>query len=174
MGETSFSEHPENGMSQIQIELRRLERRDRWLWAAAVAVMLLLTVAVALFSLSALSAKENPFFRDHLGGALRGLLGLVLLFTIHIIYQQFLVRRLRRQLAGQLDTMARQEARVNELRHLALTDPVTGVYNRRFVEEYLETEIARAQRQGYQLTAMMVDLTNFRDIITNYGHPAGI
>ena len=62
MGETSFSEHPENGMSQIQIELRRLERRDRWLWAAAAAVMLLLTVAVALFSLSALSAKENPFF----------------------------------------------------------------------------------------------------------------
>ena len=59
------------------------------------------------------------------------------------------------------------------LKHIGLTDPLTGVYNRRFIETRLHEEIRRAQRQGYALSCMYIDIDHFKRINDSFGHQDG-
>lgn len=52
-------------------------------------------------------------------------------------------------------------------------DPLTGLYNRRFMDETLKRELARAQRNNAPLSVVMLDLDNFKHLNDNYGHSAG-
>ena len=80
-------------ISEIQEQLRRLEQRDWWLWSMAVVVMLLLTFAVFSLSFPDLIKVDDPFFQASLNRAVRGLIGLVLIFNAYTIYQQVMVKR---------------------------------------------------------------------------------
>ncbi len=133
-------------MKKVQTALRRLERHDWWLWWAAVVVMLLLTVAVVSLSLPTLMEDRSNFFQFNLEQAVRGLVGLVLLFNTYTIYQQVLIKRLRSQMAGQIELMASLRLRANEYHKLAMIDPLTGLYNRRFAEHRLQAEVDRSRR----------------------------
>jgi diguanylate cyclase (GGDEF)-like protein len=55
----------------------------------------------------------------------------------------------------------------------SLTDPLTGVGNRRRLEQALATEISRANRTGTRLCAIMADLDHFKRVNDTYGHAAG-
>lgn len=160
-------------MQRIRESLARLERRDWWLWTAAVAVMLLLTVAVVTMSLPALMSDPYSFFQFHLEQAVRGLVGLILLFNTYTIYQQVLIKRLRSQLAAQIEMMASLRLRANEYHKLAMVDPLTGLYNRRFAELRLTAEVNRSKRYGHPLTALVIDLNDFKQINDRHGHLAG-
>jgi diguanylate cyclase (GGDEF)-like protein len=59
------------------------------------------------------------------------------------------------------------------LKHLGLTDPLTGVNNRRYFDQRLQEEVNRAQRQGYPLSCLFLDVDHFKRINDNYGHQAG-
>ncbi|MBS1170942.1 MAG: hypothetical protein H6R01_1860 [Burkholderiaceae bacterium] len=59
------------------------------------------------------------------------------------------------------------------LKHIGLTDPLTGVYNRRFIETRLQEEIRRAQRQSYALSCMYLDIDHFKQINDRFGHQDG-
>jgi len=59
------------------------------------------------------------------------------------------------------------------LQHIGLTDPLTGVNNRRYVERRLLEEIGRTRRHGYALSAMYIDLDHFKNVNDNYGHQGG-
>jgi diguanylate cyclase (GGDEF)-like protein len=59
-----------------------------------------------------------------------------------------------------------------ELLNLAITDPLTGLLNRRKFEEMLETEVARARRYG-TLSLFMIDLNLFKQVNDRLGHQAG-
>lgn len=59
------------------------------------------------------------------------------------------------------------------LRRQAIIDPLTGLYNRRFLEENLEKEINRSQRHGSPLTVMMLDMDYFKRFNDTFGHDAG-
>ena len=160
-------------LEAVQARLRQIERRDWWLWATAIVVMLLLGVAVIIFSAPALSDDEDPISQYRLEQAVQGLVGLVLLFSLHIIYQQTVVKRLRRRLSGQIEVIARQEIDAANLRELALVEPLTHLYNRHFLEQHLEMEIARARRQDYPLAVVMFDLNEFKKINDQHGHAVG-
>lgn len=68
----------------------------------------------------------------------------------------------------------RGEAAVRRtLEHLTLTDPLTGVGNRRMLELRLDDEILRAQRYGRALTAVYFDLDHFKLVNDSYGHDIG-
>jgi len=54
-----------------------------------------------------------------------------------------------------------------------ITDPLTGLYNRRFLSQRLKEELDRAARHGLQVSAVMLDLDNFKAINDTYGHDAG-
>lgn len=59
------------------------------------------------------------------------------------------------------------------LRESSLSDPMTGLNNRRFLEEYVDTLVANVQRRKTGLTVMMLDLDHFKMVNDTYGHDAG-
>jgi diguanylate cyclase (GGDEF)-like protein len=59
------------------------------------------------------------------------------------------------------------------LREQSLRDPLTGLFNRRYMEESFEREIRRATREGYGLGVLMADLDHFKQLNDAFGHAAG-
>jgi len=59
------------------------------------------------------------------------------------------------------------------LRNQAVRDGLTGLFNRRYLEETLERELSRGKRQGNPLGVIMLDLDHFKDYNDNFGHHAG-
>ncbi len=59
------------------------------------------------------------------------------------------------------------------LSNRSIRDPLTGLYNRRYMEESLDKEIRRAVRHGRSLAVMMLDLDHFKKFNDTYGHGAG-
>lgn len=55
----------------------------------------------------------------------------------------------------------------------SIKDPLTGLYNRRFLDETLKRELARSERNASCLSVIMLDLDNFKHLNDSYGHPAG-
>jgi diguanylate cyclase (GGDEF)-like protein len=64
-------------------------------------------------------------------------------------------------------------AKNDELRVMSITDPLTGRYNRRYIEDYLARELKLACRTGDPLTILMMDLDHFKEYNDTYGHIAG-
>jgi len=62
---------------------------------------------------------------------------------------------------------------VQELKEQALTDPLTGLYNRRYLRDVLARELLRAKRRNGSLAAVMVDVDHFKRINDSLGHEAG-
>ena len=63
-----------------------------------------------------------------------------------------------------------------ELRKLqinAATDPLTGLYNRRFFDDYFEKELNRSIRYSHKLALVVFDLHRFKEVNDRYGHPQG-
>jgi len=160
-------------LPELQAKLARLERRDWWLWSTAVIVMLLLTFAVFTMSFPGLVKVEDPFFQASLNRAVRGLIGLVLIFNAYTIYQQVTVKRLRRDFSKQIEEMRILQVRAGEFERMALVDSLTGLANRRVAEGRLASEAARSARYGHPLTVISFDLDKFKQINDTYGHAAG-
>ncbi len=59
------------------------------------------------------------------------------------------------------------------LREEAIRDSLTGLYNRRYLTETMEREIARAKRENYPICMMMIDIDFFKSLNDSYGHLAG-
>jgi diguanylate cyclase (GGDEF)-like protein len=59
------------------------------------------------------------------------------------------------------------------LRSQSILDPLTGLFNRRYLEEALEREIRRGVRSSQSLGVMMLDLDHFKSFNDTYGHDAG-
>jgi two-component system cell cycle sensor histidine kinase/response regulator CckA len=81
--------------------MRKIERRELWLWASAVLVTLLLTLAIASSMLPMIEPGTGGLDALKRSLAVRGLIGLVLLFDIYMIYQQLQIHRVRRELDKQ-------------------------------------------------------------------------
>ncbi|MBI1948777.1 MAG: diguanylate cyclase [Deltaproteobacteria bacterium] len=64
--------------------------------------------------------------------------------------------------------------RANErLEKVALTDPLTGLFNRRYLDQTLALEITRQRRAGRPFAVLMLDLDNFKHYNDKHGHPRG-
>jgi diguanylate cyclase (GGDEF)-like protein len=60
-----------------------------------------------------------------------------------------------------------------EIRHLSMTDGLTGLGNRRQLDEALSTEVSAANRHGRNLCLVMVDLDHFKQVNDAHGHSVG-
>ncbi|MDQ7039137.1 MAG: sensor domain-containing diguanylate cyclase [Aquificota bacterium] len=67
----------------------------------------------------------------------------------------------------------REEMRIKKLFERAIRDPLTGLYNRYFLEEQGRVEIERAKRYGHPISLIMFDLDDFKRINDTYGHQEG-
>ena len=64
--------------------------------------------------------------------------------------------------------------RMNEaLEQLSITDGLTRLYNHRFFQEQLSREIARVERSGGDLSLVLIDIDNFKQLNDHYGHASG-
>lgn len=65
------------------------------------------------------------------------------------------------------------EDKERELEQLAVSDPLTGLYNRRFMDEYLRIHLAMARRQKAPVSFIAIDLDHFKRVNDSYGHEVG-
>jgi diguanylate cyclase (GGDEF)-like protein len=59
------------------------------------------------------------------------------------------------------------------LKHQSIRDPLTGLFNRRYMEESLERELGRSARKNRSLSIFMLDLDHFKKFNDTFGHEAG-
>ncbi|MFW5825590.1 MAG: diguanylate cyclase, partial [Marinobacter sp.] len=71
------------------------------------------------------------------------------------------------------EQLASNEALREALKEESIRDPLTGLYNRRWLDEVLEREIPRALREKQPLTFCIIDLDHFKQVNDNWGHDAG-
>ena len=146
--------------------LRSLQRREWLVWAYSLLVILCLTLAVASLSVPAIVSDRLGILKSGVFQSVSGLALLVLIFGCYLTYEKVLINRLRFDLAE-------RNSHTNLWRALALVDPLTGLYNRRFAERHLKAEMSRARRKGFPLTLVLLDLDNFKQINDRYGHSTG-
>ncbi len=72
-----------------------------------------------------------------------------------------------------VSNVSSQVRQLEKLKALALTDPLTGLSNRRHFFEYSEPYLARAVEQGGGLALILMDIDHFKGINDRYGHPFG-
>ncbi len=59
------------------------------------------------------------------------------------------------------------------LKHLGLTDSLTGIHNRRYIDQRLNEEIARSQREHSALSCLYIDIDYFKNVNDQFGHQSG-
>ena len=78
--------------------------------------------------------------------------------------------RTNTKLHSQIDEIRTLQLRLAEQ---AVRDPLTGLFNRRYLDGTLEREVARARREGHPLSVVMLDVDHFKRLNDSYGHQAG-
>jgi diguanylate cyclase (GGDEF)-like protein len=158
---------------QISSDMRRIARRQWSLWSCCVMVTVLLALGIASFAFPGLLSQAEQSASFLLTSAVRGLIGLVLLFNVYTVYQQLQIHRIHQQLTRQVEALGKVEVRTEEVYKLAALDPLTGLYNRRSGEQRLAQEMSRSTRNGHPLTVLALDLDDLKHVNDTFGHPAG-
>ncbi len=87
--------------------------------------------------------------------------------------QQEAIQRLATTAAGQI-ALSLASLRLREkLRDQSIRDPLTGLFNRRFMEESLQRELRRAERKKHPVSMLFLDLDHFKKFNDTFGHDAG-
>jgi len=71
------------------------------------------------------------------------------------------------------DLELRNRSLVKQLEELSIKDPLTGLYNYRYLQKCLDEELERAQRYGHSFFILMIDADHFKDINDTHGHLFG-
>lgn len=69
--------------------------------------------------------------------------------------------------------LARLREQARHLERLTVEDPLTGLFNRRYLSDYLERQIMQARAVGYPLSIAIIDLDNFKRINDTFSHAVG-
>ena len=107
--------------------------------------------------------------------------------SLGILHIRFLSCAIQGREAGELEAKQRLAVAIAEnlalalanlklretLQNQAIRDPLTGLYNRRYLEETLDRELHRSRRLKAHLGVVMMDLDHFKDFNDTFGHAAG-
>jgi two-component system, cell cycle response regulator len=77
------------------------------------------------------------------------------------------------ELQAKINRVFRERELMKELERLSIKDCLTELYNRRFFEQQLRTEMRRAVRQKYAIFLLLMDIDNFKAFNDTHGHPGG-
>jgi diguanylate cyclase (GGDEF)-like protein len=155
-------------VSDVQKRVQSLEDRDFQLWSIAALVLIVLAAGVAMLLFPNVIWNNRILRADarYLPQLFYGLITLVILFNIYLLKQRMVLRRTREELLHQLMYTRTME-------QLTLTDPLTKVFNRRYLDEVITKDVQRADRLGTTLTLVMIDVDDFKDVNTRFGHLMG-
>lgn len=157
-----------NLMGGVEGRMRRLTRRDLQLWLIALLVLLVIVsgvVALALPNLSWNGASLKVEAR-YLPQVLLGLIGIVILFNVYVLQQRRELNQARDRLIGELLERERDES-------LAMVDPLTQLFNQRYVEQILPKEVYRAKRRGSGFSLVLVGVEETRRTLRRAGGAVG-
>lgn len=91
------------------------------------------------------------------------------IFTVIVLWNRKLVK-LNKKIAL---TNEKLEEKSLELEEISITDSLTGIYNRRFLENTIETELLRTDRYKHKMCVIIIDIDFFKDINDTLGHQTG-
>jgi len=114
--------------------------------------------------------KSKQFFR--LTQMLSAVVGFFLICTVGFIFTRFA----RNQQSGMKKLLHEIELRKQAeeiLRHQATTDTLTGLYNRRYINDVLQNEMLRSKRQTNPFSVILFDIDHFKSINDSCGHDVG-
>jgi diguanylate cyclase (GGDEF)-like protein len=149
-------------------QIRRVDERDLQLWSIGLLIFMVVAagfigVVLPNLSLDLTSIQVNGRFLPQL---FFGFIALIVLFNIYAIGQRRALRKTRDQLLAQF-------IRSETAERLSLVDPMTQVFNRRYLETAVAREVSRAHRRGTTFTFLMIDVDDFKSANTRFGHPVG-
>ncbi|MGE5207067.1 MAG: GGDEF domain-containing protein [Chlamydiota bacterium] len=150
---------------RIEKKIFALDWRDLQLWCIGAALLVVMAAGfLALLTPQLLWDVTASISRPaDVPQLFFGLLALLILSNVYLFSQRLQLVRTRRELVHQLQIAERT----------ARTDALTGVFNRRWLDESLLKEIARVERAKGHLTIMMTDVNDFKAINTRVGHVEG-
>ncbi len=101
----------------------------------------------------------------------------LLLFALDANGRALKLRAIRRELTHSEAALQQKLQEVQSLQDLLTrqvnSDPLTGLYNRRYLTETMGRELARCMREGQALSVLMIDVDHFKAVNDTYGHQAG-
>ncbi|HEU5337237.1 MAG TPA: GGDEF domain-containing protein [Terriglobales bacterium] len=160
-GPVSAPEAPES----LEKRILALDWRDLQLWCIAAVLVSVLAAGFLLLLMPQLlwDVTADMSRQANMPQLFFGLLVLLVLSNLYLFSQRLQLVRTRRELVHQLQIAERT----------ARTDALTGVYNRRWLDETLLREMSRAERNKGHFTIMMADVNDFKIINTRVGHVEG-
>jgi len=153
---------------EIQQEIDQLSSRDWQLWSIGILLMLVFASGFLALVLPNLAWSQRNLILDHrfVPQLMFGLITLVVLVNIYLVSQ-------RKSLNSTRGSLIRELVYNQRLENLSLYDPLTNLFNRRAMDEFVSREVTRVNRQGTQLTFLMLDIDGFRAVNSNFGHQTG-
>lgn len=139
------------------------------IWAALRFSQRVVTTATAVVGAFAINYTVNGIGPFALWSMNESLL-ILLAFINTVVITSLMLSALRIERGRAMEQLQRV---LGEFREQAVTDPLTGLYNRRYLVEFLRREWIRAKRKDDTLAVIMIDLDHFKRINDAHGHEAG-
>ena len=141
---------------EIRDQIRSLDRRNLHLWFAAVLAMFGVATGFIWLVLPGLFGWARPIRPEfqYRPEAFFGVIALMLLFNIYMVGRRKMLHRGR-------DEMVRELVRAEAEEMLALLDPVTELFNRRFLDRMLPKEASYADRYALPFAIVIFDIADF-------------
>lgn len=163
-----MAERVRRATGNIRKEIDSIQSRFFQLLSITILVMLALATGMAVRVLPRLiwnfQAWESE--RLYLPQLLCGLLALVGLLSWYVLHQ-------RRHLRDTQQQLIRELVRRETAERLAVIDPLTEIYNRRYIMRAITSEAARVDRQNSRFSFLMIDVNGFKEANDSLGHLSG-
>ncbi len=168
MSQSETNPAPMSRLEHIAQEIRAVDDRDLHMWSIGLLVMLVVAGGfMALVFPNVIWGIKNLRVDDrYLPQLFFGFVALIVLFNIYAMDK-------KRSLQHARDELVRQLIRSEAAEMLSLVDPLTDLFNRRYLDEIISKEASRANRYGSELTLMMIDVDAFKSVNTRFGHLFG-
>jgi diguanylate cyclase (GGDEF)-like protein len=165
---TLESDSKESILAKVSRQLAAIEKRDWELWVIVVGTGILLAAGlIAITYPAALIRRGNIHIELDVSRELfLGLVAILVLFNTYVISRWIELRRAREAV---ISTSLQNEL----IRLQSFMDPLTEVYNRRSLDEMANKFISRARRLLKPLTFMVIDMDDFKEVNTRFGHLTG-
>jgi len=155
-------------LQQLRQDIDSVQGRFSHLLSVTIIVMLALAAGIVLriFPRLLWNLQNAESERYYIPQLLCGLVFLVALLSFYVLDQR---RHLKRTQAQLIQELVRRET----AERLAVIDPLTELYNRRYMEQAVPREVARADRQGSSLAFVIIDVDGFKPANDSFGHMVG-
>jgi diguanylate cyclase (GGDEF)-like protein len=155
-------------LEQLRQDIDSVQGRFSHLLSVTIIVMLALAAGIVLrvFPRMLWNLQSVESERYYIPQLLCGLLFLVALLSCYVLDQRRHLKRTQQQLIQEL-------VRRETAERLAVIDPLTELYNRRYIKHAIPREVARADRQNSNLAFLMIDVDSFKPANDSFGHLVG-